>query len=430
MMRSFLLTVFCVILLISQSVFSQAFQNPWKYPETSNIMGGIGITWIDDKPYTTFTIAPEIAVGKIGLGLYLQFLFDNQSSFTFRKDEYKDPPGILRAITYARYGQKYDPVYLRFGSLYTSSLANGFLMWNYTNSSNYDKRKLGLVADLDFGQVGFESIYSNFSTLELAGGNLYFRPFRFLPEPPLILRNLRLYGTYIYDDKITHTDSVGNTSRRKLEAYGVGTDLQWLDLPVLKSFLYAEYGKFIDFGDGSAIGISAIIPEFIGVFGLGARFERRFLNEQFVPSFFGPLYELNRNLVLFDILENAPDTKGYFGELSGHVLHKLLLVGNYQKLDGIPKSGRIHLEASAPTLIPKFTLRGFYDKNGVETFKDFRTLDNQSLLTAEIGYQIYPFTHIAIVYRWYWVEERDENGNISYKPIERVEPRISFSYSF
>ena len=86
----------------------------------------------------------------------------------------------------------------------------------------------------------------------------------------------------------------------------------------------------------------------------------------------------------------------------------------------------VHLEALAPKLIPKFELRAYYDKAGIETFEDFRTLDRRSIATAEVGYRVNRFIVVSTIYRWYWIE--DENGNI--KPIERVEPRISFSYQF
>lgn len=407
---------------------AQVFQNPFVEPEKNQVFGGIGITWIDSNPYTTFTLAPDLSFGKLGVGLYLQFLMDNNNNFKFRKDEYQGGAGVLRAIRYVRYGRKYDPIYVRVGMLELASLGNGFLMWNYNNSSNYDKRKIGLAADLDFGKFGFESITSNLNHLELIGGNFYLRPFRyFLPEAPL-LKNFRLYATYLYDRKVRSLSSADSSA--DLKALGFGADLQWLNLGVLKSFLYADYGKFIDFGSGEAVGISAIIPNFIGVFGLAAKFEKRFIGEQFIPNFFGPLYELNRNLDPLAQIASAPKTEGYFGELAGHIIHQILIVGNYQRLNGITGSGVLHLEASAPKLVPNFELRAYYDKSGIETFEDARTLDSRSIATAEVGYRLNRFLVIGTVYRWYWVETVNEFGFTEYKPVERVEPRIAFSYQF
>ena len=70
------------------------------------------------------------------------------------------------------------------------------------------------------------------------------------------------------------------------------------------------------------------------------------------------------------------------------MVNRIRLVGNYQALNGIRGSGRLHLEASAPRLVPGFELRAYYDKSGIATFDDARTLDARSIATAEIGYQL------------------------------------------
>lgn len=428
-MRTQNLLIFLSLILGTTMVFSQAFQDPFREAERSSIQGGIGMTWIDEQPYTTFTIAPDISVGKFGVGIYLQFLLDNKNDFKLREDEYKGGAGILRAIRYVRYGHKYDPFYARVGMLDRATLANGFLVWNYNNGSNYDKRKIGLVADFDFDRFGVETLNSSFEELELVGTNLYFRPFRFMENPLPILRNIRVYGTYVYDDNVKRIEPA-TTSTAILRAYGFGADIQWLNLPMLKSFVYADYGKFVNYGNGKGVGISAIVPQFIGIFGVAARFEKRFLGEEFVANFFGPLYELRRNLGLINELESAGKREGYFGELSGHIVNRILLVGNYQRLNRVKGSGVVHLEASAPHLIPRIELRAYYDKYGIETFEDFRTLDNRSIASAEASYRLSRFLVVSTIYRWYWVEFTDDDGHTQYKPVERVEPRVSFSYQF
>jgi hypothetical protein len=426
-----------VFLLIGTSMFAQGFRDTYSYPENSTMSGGFGMTWIDGQPYTTITLSPELAIGKFGFGLYVQFLMDNNNNFKLREDEYKGGAGWLRAVRYVRYGQKHDPFYARAGTLILSSLANGFLMWNYTNASNYDKRKWGLAFDVDFGKFGFESVTNNLGKLELIGGNLYFRPVRFWSENAPVIKNLRFYGTYVYEDK-KFPYYEDPAEMKSLNAFGLGVDLIFLDTPVFKSGVYYDYGKFVDFGSGQAVGINAIFPEFIGLFGLSAKFERRFLEEQFIASFFGPQYDLDRELdpieYSFDsrvfLLQVAEKNKGYFGQLAGHIINKVRLIGNFQRLDGIRNSGIVHLEALAPDLIPKFELRAFYDKQGIETFEDFRTLDNRSLLYAEVGYRLNYFLVLSTVYTWYWVKEVDDLGNVSYRPIERVEPRLSVSFRF
>lgn len=434
-MKKYYVLLFCFFLLAPQ-IYAQGIPDAYWYPDQNTVAGGLGITWIDGQPYTTITLAPELTFGKIGVGLYLQLLMNNNNEFKLRKDEYKGGAGVLRALNYVRYGRKYDPFYGRVGMLEMASLGNGFLMWNFNNASNYDKRKIGLALDIDFGKVGFESVTNNLGNLELIGGNLYFRPVRFLNPDVPILKNFRLYGTYVYDDKVKSWKTPGE--RESLSAYGLGADLLFLDTPILKSGIYFDYGKFNDFGSGKATGINAYFPEFIGLFSLMVKFEKRFLEEQFIANFFGPLYELDRALDPFQYpaesrilaLKFAEKTEGYFGQLAGHIIHKITLVGNYQRLNGIKRSGIVHVEALAPDLVPRFELKAYYDKAGIETFKDFRTLDNRSIATAEVGYRLNKFLVVSTVYRWYWVRQEDEFGNVEYKPIERVEPRISFSFKF
>ncbi|MBN2365114.1 MAG: hypothetical protein EH225_03325 [Calditrichaeota bacterium] len=430
--------VFRIIMLtlfIISVAHTQGFRDIYTYPEQSQMAGGLGITWIDDQPYTTITLAPEFALGKVGIGIFLQFLMDNQNNFKLREDEFKDGAGILRAIRYVRYGHKYDPFYARAGTLEMASLANGFLMWNYTNASNYDKRKWGLAFDIDFGKFGFESVTSNLVNFEIAGGNLYFRPVRFLNPDIPILKNLRLYATYVYENKYPSWKERGETEN--IEAYGVGTDLIFLDTPLLKSGVYYDYGQLRNFGHGQATGINAVVPEIFGLMALSAKFEKRWLGKQFIANFFGPFYDLDRELNPFEypeskinLLQSAEEHEGYFGELAGHIINRITLRGNYQRLNGVKGSGIIHVEALAPNLVPKFELRGWYDKRGIETFKDFRTLDNRSLLAAQVGYRLNFFLVVSTTYYWYWVKEVNESGETVYRPLERVEPRLSFSFQF
>jgi hypothetical protein len=414
----------------------QGFRDVYNYPDQNTVAGGLGITWIDDQPYTTITLSPEFSIGKFGVGIYFQLLMDNNNKFKIRDDEYKGGAGYFRMIRYVRYGHKYDPFYARVGNLILSSLGNGFLMWNYTNVSNYDQRKLGLAFDVDFGKFGFESVVNNLGRLELVGGNLYFRPFRFVNDDMVLLKNFRLYGTYVYDNEFPSWEAPGEI--KKLNAWGLGADLVFIDLPIFRSGVYFDFAKFQDFGSGKAVGVNAIFPEFAGLFGLSAKLEKRWNGEQFIPSFFGPLYERDRQLSPFEfpeqspigLLENAPKTEGYFGQLAGHVINKVRLIGNFQRLNGIPQSGALHLEALAPDLVPKFELSAFYDKRGIDTFKDVRTLDNQSLMAVDVGYRLNFFLVLSTRYLWYWVEEVDEFGNVQYRPVERIEPRLSFSYRF
>ncbi len=121
-----LITILLALLLIvplnAQSPFPNAVD-----PNYFN--GGLGMTWIDGRPYTTVSLTPEFTFGKFGLGLRLELLFDNQDNFKFRTTGWEDASAIARSIRYARYGQKGNPVYIRLGSLVAATIGHGFIMW-------------------------------------------------------------------------------------------------------------------------------------------------------------------------------------------------------------------------------------------------------------------------------------------------------------
>ncbi|MCK5077792.1 MAG: hypothetical protein KAR38_15525 [Calditrichia bacterium] len=430
MRRIFLILI--IIMISSTMIFSQNFGNPLPEEDQSSLAGGLGFTWIDGQPYTTFTITPDLSFGKIGVGLNIQLLMDNNNSFEFRKEEYEGGAGWLRAVRYVRYGHKSDPFYGRVGTLDAATLGHGFLVWNYTNGSNYDKRKVGLALDIDFKKAGFESMFSNLGDKELMGARAYVRPVRFYNPDMFLLNNLRFGFSLVKDFDLYSWKEAGE--KEGLTAFGLDVDIPVINKDWVKSYLYFDYAKFNDFGSGRAVGINFMLPNFIGVLGVGASFERRWLGDEFIANFFGPMYDMHRELDPFEYgessmffeLSNAKKSQGYFGQLAAHITSKVRVIGNYQKLDDDPESGMFHAEALAPDLIPKFKLKAYYDKRHIKTFKDLRTLDFNSLAAAEVGYMLNSFIMVSTLYKWYWVKAEDG----SYKPRERVEPRISFVYNF
>jgi hypothetical protein len=192
-----------------------------------------------------------------------------------------------------------------------------------------------------------------------------------------------------------------------------------------------------------AAGIRADIPNVLGLFSIYAKLERRFLGDNFIANYYNTMYELERGpldashygfagdafgeLTKEGSLQYIKAAQGVFGELAGQILGKIRLAGNYQHSNGIKNSGILHLEARSLDLIPGVRLLYAYDKVGIETFTDVRTLDYHSVATAEIGYRTYKFIYIALQYRWNFVFDEETN---SYQPQERFQPKISFSYAF
>ncbi|HSD63786.1 MAG TPA: hypothetical protein VLB50_08300, partial [Ignavibacteriaceae bacterium] len=351
---------FTILFIILFSFLVKAQLNQYPLPDQGRLEGGLGLNWIDGQLYYTFHFTPEISFANFGVGLDLMMDFDKNGYI--RKENFNTFSDYLSVIRYVRYGLKNDPVYAKIGALDYYTMGHGSIMYAYNNSPTIDARKTGLNLDIDFGQFGFESIYSSFSEAGLLGIRGYVRPLQFtsLAEIPII-GNLEVGVSYAgdFNDKAGITagnyDPVtGNLSVTKDEGsvniIGADIGLPLLRIPMFNLDLYTDYAKILNFGDGVATGI---IGEFnsLGLITAHAKLERRFNNKQYIPSYFGPLYEIERfragELGIFskiqrlELNENADN--GIFGELGVNVLGIFDIIGSYQRLDKTPKSGILHM---------------------------------------------------------------------------------------
>ena len=392
---------------------------------------GIGLTNIDGQNYFTITMHPELAFGKFGIGLNVYLLY-NTNTGRIRAKDWNESYDYFRLIRYIRYGWKGDKFYARVGTLDAARLGHGFIMNYYTNEADWDERKIGLELDADLGNFGFESVTSNLGRLEIVGGRFYFRPLRAALGWP-VLRNLAIGATYVTD---VDPDRNWNTKHDAVAEYGADIELPLLNTRMLWTGVYADYAKIKDYGSGRAAGIAVRIHSIFNLLRLEARLERRWLGKEFMPGFFDALYEIDRytpvgpGLGVYKTARLAAiteDTRGIFGELYGKLLGMVDLLGSFQRLDDHPKSGVLHLMASATRGLPGVAFQATYDKAQIETFKDVRTLDNRSVARVSVGYKVKPYLILYMDYIWSFVLD-EETGR--YKPQERYSPRLAFNYNF
>ena len=136
-----------------------------------------------------------------------------------------------------------------------------------------------MVADIDFGKFGFESMYSNFLQSGVIGIRGYFRPFQFTPQADIpIIGGLEIGATYANDfsskagiingfyDK-TKNDFVTTQDNGSLSIIGFDIGLPLLNTGMLDVTLYSDYSKIINFGSGFATGLKFDI----NALGRGAR---------------------------------------------------------------------------------------------------------------------------------------------------------------
>ncbi len=436
-----------LFVMLSFPLFAQMYDYP--RPDEGYLTGGFGLNWIDGKPYYRLSFRPEISFSDFGVGLDLNLDFDSEGNL--RKENFNEATDYLSIIRYVRYGLKNDPVFIKVGALDYYTLGHGTIMQYYNNSPTYDARRIGLVADIDFGKFGFESLYGNFAQSGVFGLRGYVRPLQFssLADVP-ILSNLEFGASYVTDfNKYARVDSGYFDQSRQFKIVRDGGTLSIIGfdigLPIIKSSLttitlYSDFNKIVNFGSGIATGVKLDFNG-LGLVSITAKLERRFNNGKYLPSYFNSLYEIERfkadsvnntysakSKELESITENM---NGFYGDLMIRVLNLFDIYGGYQRLDKNPKSGILNLRSDIEPEDVPFVLRAGYDKINIQDEKDLFKLDDRSYLFTEVGYKPVPYLLVSIVYNWTFTPERDsDNKIVGYKPQKRIEPRLSFIYPF
>ncbi|RPI68068.1 MAG: hypothetical protein EHM47_14960, partial [Ignavibacteriales bacterium] len=352
-----------VAFLISSHSFSQFEQYP--RPGEGQFTGGAGLTWIDGEPHYTIALAPELSFANFGVGLDLRLTFNSEGNL--RKETFNDFSDYMSIIRYLRYGLKNDPVYIKLGALDYHTMGHGSIMYLYNNSPSFDNRKTGLVLDIDFGDFGFESIYSSFGEAGVFGLRGFVRPLHYTSLGVIpIIGDLEIGLTYatdfhenagiisgFYNDSTDQFETFPNSDVGSISIIGFDIGLPVLSGSFADVTLYYDFNKIIDFGSGSATGIIAQLNP-LGLVQATAKLERRFNGDEYIPSYFNSFYEIERFRVLdkqsgefqskarlLAGLQNNDD--GWYGELGVNALGLLYVIGSYQRLDKTPNSGILHL---------------------------------------------------------------------------------------
>jgi hypothetical protein len=428
--------------LISSSIFAQ-----YNLLQQNNqqFTGGFGLTWIDGAPNYAFRITPEFQFSKIGVGLDLNLEFT--ASGKIRAEDFNNFSDYLSIIRYVRYGQKNDPLFIKAGVLDFTTLGHGSIMYLYNNSPSFDNRKTGLEVDGSIGNYGFEAVYGNFARPGVAGFRGYVRPLQSVNIP--ILSKIETGFTIAEDLDSDAGISAGNYNPSSgviqsaiddghITIIGIDLGLPLLRIARFSLDSYIDYAKIVDFGGGVAAGLS-LNYNGLGLINLGLKLERRFNEAHYIPSYFDPLYEIERfNLDAKDgtivsrvqLLKGAVDPQnGYFGELNVSAMGFFQAAGSFQKLDNDSKSGVLHLVGEFLNNNFPYVFRAGYDKLYILNFHDLVTLDNRSNLYFEFGYKIEKYLMLSMIYYWTFTPVRDSNDNIiGYAPQKRIEPRVSFIY--
>lgn len=146
-------------------------------------MGGIfGAITIDGKNYQQIGLRPELKLWKLGIGLDLNLLLDEEGRV--REQDWNEKKDYIDKIYYISFGKKGEPLYFKYGGLESTTLGYGTLIRGYTNLLEYPTyKRQGLELSIDTTYAGMEAIVNDFKELSgrnpavMTGGRIYVKPF-------------------------------------------------------------------------------------------------------------------------------------------------------------------------------------------------------------------------------------------------------------
>lgn len=438
-----ILVILACMAIASITTFAQSL--PGNGGNSTELLGGFGLTYIDGKAYYLINASPEFAFGDWGVGLDLNLRVATDGSV--RTEDWDEVYDIVRMFRYVRYAQKRSPLYFRIGQLDQSRIGRGLLMYRYKNSISYDNRKVGVEFDMKFESWGFESVASNVLGAEIWGGRLYINPFRETGIP--FIQDVEVGASIITDlnedgRKLRKSDFPAiyrNNYESTGPITGVAADvgLPILDNSFMDLSVYTEVGSILGYGAGANAGVETNLKGLGSFFSLSAKFESRFNGDKFTPGYFGPFYELERvssinDSTLSTKIQTLEDVRspgpGLYGELVATLLGTIKIMGSYEELLDQPASGILHLGTDLGDILPSVLFRADYYKKGIAAGSSIFTLDDRSIASAELGYKPNSFMIVSIFYQWTFEPVRDGDTVVDYTSVSRVEPKVTFSFKF
>jgi hypothetical protein len=258
------------------------------------------------QTWTRLGFEPELAIGKIGVGLdltlHLRFYDSADQALTiyggdwipnYQNNGRSFFDVYLPKLLYLRYGQKgSDPLFAKLGSMRDMSLGNGFIMSDYSNMLFMPELRIfGLDAGVDgslfgFPYVGVEAIAGNLARLDVLGARVYGRPLLVTGIP--IIKDLQIGATFV-GDRDPYLYASTSASAQSVAAYGLDLLVPILSGPVFPLAAYTDLAVDPNQSLGYMLGAGG---KLLGIVSYGAQL--RFLQDGFIPSYFDSNYDLYR----------------------------------------------------------------------------------------------------------------------------------------
>ncbi|MCF7912412.1 MAG: hypothetical protein K9M99_07780 [Candidatus Cloacimonetes bacterium] len=160
--------------------------------------GGVGSVIIGDQTYMRLRLTPELRLGKLGIGLDIDFLFTEEGGV--RDEDWDDWQDYVNKLYYIRWSERGDVFFAKLGAFSTYDLGMGLVVNDYCNTLTYPlERQLGLMVGgkLPLMDMMLEGFTSNITDPTIFAGRVTIAPLHESGIP--LLNKLRLGVTAAYD---------------------------------------------------------------------------------------------------------------------------------------------------------------------------------------------------------------------------------------
>ncbi|MCB1174644.1 MAG: hypothetical protein KDK39_13830 [Leptospiraceae bacterium] len=218
---------------------------------------------------------------------------------------------------------------------------------------------------------------------------------------------------------------------------------RWLDFTP-----YADINRIeeIDGAEGTHVGIDFLF-KLSGAFKVTVRPEYREYTSNYIPVYFDSYHAIERtvynpggdgdsttgsgsnSVTKLAYLKSLPAdegiTKGYFAQIIFEWVETIVLETTYEDYDGANNS--VIFTGLYIPAVANLYFNGYYTKKNFDQVKESFEYDDRSLVSAELGYELFGGITLSVAFRRTW-EYNDQSA--AYEPVDETSYNVGYSSIF
>jgi hypothetical protein len=342
---------------------------------------------------------------------------------TLRAEDWDETSDYFKILRFVEYGKPNEPLHARVGELGPVTVGHGTIVNGYLNVLTPDAFQWGLHTNVNTVYGGAQVLINNFVDPTIVGVRTYVRPWGFIDRDAFMHR-LAVGVSVVTDNSaplelrrdidgvIAVEAGVAPIVEEETWTTFTGLDVEFnlVETAMLSVTPYTDFNVHWGQSPGYHLGTMVRVAPLESL-QLASRLEFRWLGQNYLPDYFGALYEIERyQFTGWGADVAAPKLRiaanrtggsvvGMYGDLSANILGVATVFGSYADYQG-PDNGSIRLRLDLARVGP-VKLGAFWAKDGFDSFSEMIDLDG-SLLVGEARYYVVGPAYVRADYARTW----------------------------